>query len=382
MKCNSVLIILTHIGIGGTEIQTLNIIKALTLAGYKVSVLCLYRNIPTMVQSYIDAGAFVEIVSPEYNNYDAKITYYSGFKNFKFLFVVLKNTLKKIKPDIVHVQYMTPGATIILMLKYLFKVKKIIATSHTAADIYSLKALKLLRFITKHCLSGFQCITETAEKGYFGTSQLFNETTHVGPGTHFTIHNALPPFITLLETPKSFHNKKNITLGVVSRLEKIKGMDLVVPAFAKVISQYPDTKLLVVGDGSLRSLMEHQAIEFNIINNVSFVGRKNQNELQQWYDKIDILLMPSRSEGFGLTAIEGMARGCIPVVANIGGLPEVVSDNSGLLHKSTNIDDIANKIIYASQNLNKYSNLALKRAQKFTPYTFNKSIKLLYNKLF
>ena len=47
--------------------------------------------------------------------------------------------------------------------------------------------------------------------------------------------------------------------------------------------------------------------------------------------KIDILLMPSRSEGFGLTAIEGMARGCVVVASHVGGLPEVVADGGGII---------------------------------------------------
>ena len=47
-----------------------------------------------------------------------------------------------------------------------------------------------------------------------------------------------------------------ITIGVVSRLEEIKGMDWVVPAFAQVKKRYPDTRLVIVGDGSLRVKMQ------------------------------------------------------------------------------------------------------------------------------
>ena len=59
---------------------------------------------------------------------------------------------------------------------------------------------------------------------------------------------------------------------------------------------------------------------------LKFVGRQEQAALQSYYDKIDVLLMPSSSEGFGLTAIEGMARGCVLVASNTGGLPEVVRE--------------------------------------------------------
>nr|AIA86867.1 Glycos_transf_1 [uncultured Alkalilimnicola sp.] len=107
----------------------------------------------------------------------------------------------------------------------------------------------------------------------------------------------MPAYISISDTRKDF--VRPITIGVVSRLEAIKGMDLVVPAFAKVHEKYSDSKLLVVGDGSQRALMEKQVKEADLNKVVEFAGRQPQDSLQEYYDRIDILLMPSRSEGFG-----------------------------------------------------------------------------------
>ncbi|RJG09595.1 glycosyltransferase, partial [Alcanivorax profundi] len=134
----------------------------------------------------------------------------------------------------------------------------------------------------------------------------------------------LPGYIQI--TDKKRENKNIITIGVVSRLEHIKGMDLVVPAFAKVYDKHKNVRVLVVGDGSLLKQMEEDANRLHLKNIIKFVGRQEQAALQSYYDKIDVLLMPSRSEGFGLTAIEGMARGCVLVASNTGGLPEVVKE--------------------------------------------------------
>ena len=137
----------------------------------------------------------------------------------------------------------------------------------------------------------------------------------------------------------------------MSRLEHIKGMDLVVPAFAKVYAKHKNIRLLVVGDGSLRHQMEEDASRLHLKNIIKFVGRQEQAALQSYYDKIDVLLMPSRSEGFGLTAIEGMARGCVLVASNTGGLPEVVKEGYvGLLHQPESVDDLANKICTLIEN--------------------------------
>lgn len=64
--------------------------------------------------------------------------------------------------------------------------------------------------------------------------------------------------------------------------------------------------------------MQEQAIELGVNDSIEWMGRQEQSCLQSLYDRIDILLMPSRSEGFGLTAIEGMARGCVVVASDTG----------------------------------------------------------------
>ena len=187
-----------------------------------------------------------------------------------------------------------------------------------------------------------------------------------------------------LNVNRSTFNVNRFTLGVVSRLEEIKGMDLVVPAFAKVLKQHPDTRLIVVGDGSLRSAMEQQATEFGCADHITWVGRQPQEELNKWYNQMDIVLMPSRSEGFGLTAIEAMSNGCVMVASNVGGLPEVVRDGvCGLLHRSEDIKDMADKISLLISDEDKYKSLQAQSLSEVEKYSFERYAELmndLYNK--
>ncbi len=343
----TVLLIITHLGIGGTEYQTLNLVRALVANGYKVRVLCLYRNLPMVVQEYENAGAEVYIISPQYNNPDIPIGYHKGWKLIRFLYSTLKYVLDQDNYQIIHVQYMTPGATIILILYYLLGQKNIIATAHTTADIYP--NLRLIHYIQRHCVRAFTCITEFAERSFFGTSQLYDVQIPIQHRNHFTIYNTLPPGVIPMQHQRS--HPYSLTIGVVSRLEPIKGMDLVIPAFARIHAKNPTIRLLVVGDGSQRALMSQQTKEAGLSDVVEFVGRQPQEKLQSYYDKIDILLMPSRSEGFGLTAIEGMARGCVVVASNVGGLPEVVKNGVvGLLHTSESVDSMVEKTMQLVNN--------------------------------
>ena len=410
---------------GGTEIQTLNTVQALVQGGQDVTVACYFEHTPEMVTRYQKAGAKVELFSPN----GERVT---GYRSIIYLYKHLRRIVKQVCPDVTHVQYMAPGATVILLL-WLMGVKNIITTAHTAADIY--KDLRLIHFIQRHCVRAFTCITELAEKSFFGTSQLYTTKTALKKRNHFTIHNCLTrneerttkieqrgkrsfdntssnrsQVAQLLLCPvgceerilsteqrksnnvnrqslnvnRSTFNVQRFTLGVVSRLETIKGMDLVVPAFAKVLKQHPDTRLIVVGDGSLRSTMEQQAIELGCADHITWAGRQPQEVLNKWYSQMDIVLMPSRSEGFGLTAIEAMANGCVVVASNVGGLPEVVHNGvCGLLHRREDITDIANKIsslISDEATYNRLRNQSLTEVEKYSFEHYAELINDMYKK--
>ena len=298
----------------------MNLVRALVQEGHQVIVTCYFEYTPAMAQCYQDNGSKVICLSPDG-------TRIGGWKGILFLFKGLREVLKNERPDIAHVQYMAPGAIPIFLLR-LLGMKNIIATTHTAADIYP--NLRLIHFVQKYCVRVFTCITMRAEKSFFGSAELYNSSTILKKRNHFTIYNALPPYIHIREEQKPFSDGQ-ITLGVVSRLERIKGMDLVVPAFAKLKKQYTDIRLLVVGDGSQRSIMQEQAIELGVNDSVEWMGRQEQSCLQSLYDRIDILLMPS--------------RGCVVVASDTGGLPEVVKDGeTGLLHQVEDVEDMTAKI--------------------------------------
>ena len=471
---------------GGTEIQTLNTVHALVQEGHEVTVACYFEHSPYMVERYRKAGAKVLLFSPEG-------TRVGGYRAIPYLYKHLRRTIKEVRPDVTHVQYMAPGAMVILLL-WLMGVKNIIATAHTSADIY--KDLRLIHFLQRHILRAFTCITERAECSFFGTSQLYTTETVLGKRNHFTIYNALPKATALQSTVKvcaneqesnsfellqrvqpklsdevtngqqttDFSNQRDNTefrhddacfacvgqdsqrlnvdenlfqdvsdtttqkknsamsaapslrgqtrkasvattaglsaprslacelsggeasvLGVVSRLEPIKGMDLVVPAFAEVLKRFPEVRLLVVGDGSLRATMEQQAAELGCADRITWVGRQPQEELDRLYGQMDIVLMPSRSEGFGLTAIEAMANGCVMVASNVGGLPEVVRDGvCGLLHRSEDVQDMAAKVSELLGDNELYSRLRTQALCEVKKYSFERYAELvcdLYERL-
>lgn len=361
---------------GGTEIQTLNLVRALVKGEHQVTTACYFEHTENMVKLYEEAGSKVVLFSKD----GVRV---GGVKGIIFLLKNLWKIKLSFKPDVVHVQYMAPGAIPIILLKLMGQ-KSIVATVHTNADVYGAKAMKLLKFLQSHVLRTFTCITLRAEKNFFGSCSLFDPSIRRIPAhAHYTIYNALPGYIQI--TDKKRESQDIITIGVVSRLEHIKGMDLVVLAFAKVYDKHKNVRLLVVGDGSLRQQMEEDANRLQLGKNIEFAGMQKQTDLQSSYDKIDVLLMPSRSEGFGLTAIEGMARGCVLVASNTGGLPEVVREGYvGLLHLPESVNDLANKICSLIENPKHFEQMRSHLHDYVQQFTFERYADLfndLYSKL-
>ena len=369
-----VLICIPWLTTGGTQIQTLNLIKSLIKEQYQVVVVCYFGEIPQMTRRYRETGAKVIIWNLKKKE--------NLLKRSMQLYRKLHGIAKKENPDIVHVQYMAPGAIPILLLRVM-GIKNIIATLHTAADIYP--NLRLIHFLQKYCVRAFTCITLLAEKSFFGSARLYTTSTQLDTRNHFTIYNSLSEHFKISDVPKTLN--ATITLGVVSRLEKIKGMDLVIDAFALIKERLPSTRLIVVGDGysSVKDDMQKQAIELNLNEAIQWTGRQPIEKLPDFYKQMDIVWIPSRSEGFGLTAIEAMSQGCVVVASNVGGLPEIIKDGeNGLLHQTENINDIAEKTIYLIEHpdiMKQMSEKAIEAVKKYDQKEYAELFGDLYHKL-
>lgn len=356
---------------GGTEIQTLNLVRALVSGGYKVVTACYYEHADAMVQRYREAGSTVELLSADGSRKRGK-------EEWLHLFRGLCMCVKKYRPTLAHVQYMAPGAMPCLILKGL-GVRRIIATAHTDSQIY--RSLKLLHFLQRHVLDAFTYVTQRAEREFFGSSLLYKEDTPLPRHAHLTIYNALPEHLEVRRTERTL--SASPTIGVAGRLEHIKGMDLVLPAFARLRLQIPDARLLVVGDGALRECMRRQAEELHVQDSVEWAGRQPQEQLAAFYDRMDLFWMPSRSEGFGLSALEAMARGCPVIASDVGGLPELIRDGDcGLLVPVGDREALAIQsleVLSSPERWQQMSRMARVRAAEFSMERFSRLMNNLYH---
>ncbi len=133
-------------------------------------------------------------------------------------------------------------------------------------------------------------------------------------------------------------------VGVIGRLEPVKGHKYFIEAARMVIEELPKVKFLIVGDGSLRNDLESQCEELGVLDKCIFTGWKE--DVSSILSMLDILVLPSVNEAVGRILIEAGACG-VPVVAtNVGGVPEIVRDNeTGVLVAPGSPEDLARAMI-------------------------------------
>ena len=137
-----------------------------------------------------------------------------------------------------------------------------------------------------------------------------------------------------------------------------KGLDLLLKSVSQL--ERRNFVLHIGGNGILLDNFKKMARELGIEQNCKFYGEISRNEIADFYSKLDIFVLPSRYETFGIVLIEAMACG-IPVIATkCGGPQEIVTPTTGILIQKENTEELKSAIINMSENLKSYSKEAIR----------------------
>lgn len=133
-------------------------------------------------------------------------------------------------------------------------------------------------------------------------------------------------------------------VGTVGRLAEIKRQDLLIQGFAEISKACPDTHLLLIGDGPMRADLQELARKLNLADRVHFAGYRA--DPAPFVRSMSVFALTSRSEGMPLSVLEAWAAG-VPVVASrVGGLPELIrQDSTGLLFESGSAPEFAASVL-------------------------------------
>jgi glycosyltransferase involved in cell wall biosynthesis len=171
---------------------------------------------------------------------------------------------------------------------------------------------------------------------------------------------------------------EDFVIGLAGRLNKVKGCEYLIKSIPYI--NIPNFKVLIAGDGIERKKLEKLSENLNIKDKIIFLGYVK--EISNFYEIIDVLVVPSKFESFGLSAVEAQASGVPVIASNVAALNEIIKDKeNGLLFKAKDEIDLAEKIklVYSNGKLKK--KLIEKGLESVKKYSLNKYLKQL-NKLY
>ncbi len=175
--------------------------------------------------------------------------------------------------------------------------------------------------------------------------------------------------------------RTNRNLLFLGDINENKGVYDLLRSLVKVVNDYPDAKLIVAGTGEIekaKSLCE----ELKITANVEFPGWVSGDKKKDLLIKSDIFLLPSYYENIPVSLLEAMAYKITPVVSNVGGMPDVVDEASGIVMSPGNINELTqalSTLLANTQNSKKLGENARKRViDKFSPQKILPQINSIY----
>lgn len=174
--------------------------------------------------------------------------------------------------------------------------------------------------------------------------------------------------------------KKSFTLGFRGRLVMEKGPDILVNSFIKLVQDGYPLRLIISGEGPLKKSLQNRLKAAGCI---SSVDMESNFSIHEFYEKIDIFVMPSRTEGQGLSINESMKNRCLCMASRVGGIPETIIDKvNGILFDPDSEKSLMSAVKrFLNMTLN-FKNLIIQRAYKdsqcYTSETMNDAIIKLY----
>jgi glycosyltransferase involved in cell wall biosynthesis len=239
----------------------------------------------------------------------------------------LRGLLRQIEPDIVHSHLLHAdlfGLAAARSLR-LRRAPRLVMTRHNDDRFRRWPAFRLVNRALWGMVGAGIAISHSVRRFCVGVEGAPPAKVHVIP------YGMTPPEAKIDRAEASAALKAELGLpadallpGMVCRLVEQKGVRYALAAFAQVLPQFPGAHLVIAGDGVQRAALERQARALGISRNVHFLGWRRDTD--RVLAALDVLLMPSLWEGFGLVMLEAMAQRVPIIGSRVSAIPEVVQD--------------------------------------------------------
>jgi len=272
------------------------------------------------------------------------------------------------KLDILHVHYAIPHAAVAFMAKQILRSRGIdipIVTTLHGTDITLVGNDSSYAPVVEFSINQSDGVTAVSDHLRQETLDTFQITRDIK-----VIHNFID--FTRFRKINKDHFRKAIApegekiLVHISNFRKVKRVEDVIRIYEKV-SKRVRAKLLLIGDGPERKLMEDLSRQLKVCDGIRFLGK--QEAVEELLAIADLFILPSENESFGLAALEAMACEVPVISSNAGGLPEVNIDGvTGYVCEVGDVDTMADRCIELMEDetsLAVFRKNAFMQAQRF-----------------
>jgi len=248
--------------------------------------------------------------------------------------VALWRLLRRVRPEVVHTHTSKAGA-VGRLAAWLAGIPVVIHTphGHVFYGYYGSVTSAIIRLLERHLAKITDRIVTLTDRG----AQEHVQYKIASPQKFVTIHggNSLAQFRSLRVNAPVKRKELGLPpegpiIGTVGWLVPIKGHTWLVRAVPRVLAEFPQACVVLIGDGPLLGELKHLAAELGISPHVMFLGTRH--DIPECLAALDLFVLPSLNEGMGRALIEAMAVGCPVVATRVGGIPDIVADGTtGLL---------------------------------------------------
>ncbi|GKZ04398.1 glycosyl transferase [Paraclostridium bifermentans] len=231
--------------------------------------------------------------------------YKHRFKGKYKLYKILKQNLKY---DAIHINLTCGSDILIVIISYIAGFRNITTHAHTnRGNRYLFLIVKSILYLLAS--NQVACSQQALDCFYFKKGKKNTILPNFFDVNRFKYNKNIREKI---RRHYNIENKK--VLGMVGRLENIKNHDFTLKVLKEVVKYESDIVLLIIGEGSLKEKLKSTMIEYGLQDNVIFLG--NITTIECMYNAMDILLLPSISEGLGLVLVEAQYSGLKCIASN------------------------------------------------------------------
>ncbi len=237
--------------------------------------------------------------------------------------------IKKFKPDYMLLSWAFPDAVAGTMLAKLLKIPSIVKVHGSDINVHAeIKERKAQISWAMQYAKGIIAVSQDLKKKILAMGLPDNKVHILYNGIDRSIFYPMDRQ-KARELSVVGSNKKRILF--IGNLKVSKGCNLLLDAFALLASHDKGVELFYIGAGDQLAVLKKFVVENGLDERVHFLGSINHGLLGNWINSSDLLVLPSMNEGVPNVVLEAQACGTPVVATNVGGIPEIVSPDSGIL---------------------------------------------------